>query len=75
MLGYTWKEKWGLLAPFRAKSSFPYSVSWVWRKLSSVHRRQNSREERTPEFQVSEKKRGFKPSKMTDHKIEQRKER
>lgn len=32
-------------------------------------------EERTPEFQVLEKKRCLKLSKMTDHKIEQMKER
>lgn len=50
-----------------------YSACWVWRKDNPACKRQNWVEERTPE--VPEKKRGFKPSKMTDHKIEQMKER
>lgn len=52
-----------------------YNACWVWRKVSPACRRQNWVEERTPEFQAPEKKRHFKLSKMTDHKIEKMKER
>lgn len=64
-----------MLSSFRAKPDFLYSVHWVWRKLSPVYRGQNWVEERTLEFQFSDKKRDFEPSKMRDHEIEQMKER
>ena len=64
-----------MLSSFRAKPGFLYSVRWVWRKGSPVYRVQNWVEERTSEFQFSDKKRGFEPSKMRDHEIEQMKER
>lgn len=53
-----------------------YSVCWLWRKIAQfAEGRIGWKKEFPPRVSGFRKRRGFKPSKMTDHKMEQMKER